>query len=172
GASISCSSSTASTSARCRKWKSPWPTARATSAAWPAARCRRRTETLPTSPPPSGRNRTSRAIRPVPEPGRAADPEMSMKHLSELVFDNRFARLGAGVSTAVDPEPTAEPQMVVVSRAALALLDLDPAEADSPELLAIASGHRLWGAAEPRAMVYSGHQFGYYNPRLGDGRGL
>jgi len=95
-----------------------------------------------------------------------------MKHLSELVFDNRFARLGAGFSTAVDPEPIAEPQMVVVSRAALALLDLDPAEADSPELLAIASGHRLWGAAEPRAMVYSGHQFGYYNPRLGDGRGL
>ncbi len=33
-------------------------------------------------------------------------------------------------------------------------------------------GHKLWEEAEPRAMVYSGHQFGSYNPRLGDGRGL
>jgi uncharacterized protein YdiU (UPF0061 family) len=54
----------------------------------------------------------------------------------------------------------------------MALLDLDPAEAHSEDFLQIFSGHRLWAAAQPRAMVYSGHQFGSYNPRLGDGRGL
>ncbi len=95
-----------------------------------------------------------------------------MKSLTELTFDNRFARLGDAFSTEVLPEPIAEPRLVVASPAAMALLDLDPAEADSEVFAQLFSGHKLWDAAEPRAMVYSGHQFGGYNPRLGDGRGL
>lgn len=95
-----------------------------------------------------------------------------MKRLSELTFDNRFARLGEAFSSRVLPEPIAEPRLVIASASAMALLDLDPAEAASEDFLHIFSGHRLWAAAEPRAMVYSGHQFGHYNPRLGDGRGL
>ena len=54
----------------------------------------------------------------------------------------------------------------------MALLDLDPGEAQRPEFAELFAGHKLWEAAEPRAMVYSGHQFGGYTPRLGDGRGL
>jgi len=92
--------------------------------------------------------------------------------LSELVFDNRFARLGDAFSTAVMPEPIADPRLVIASPAAMALLDLDPREADSPVFAQLFAGHKLWSSAEPRAMVYSGHQFGQYNPRLGDGRGL
>ena len=95
-----------------------------------------------------------------------------MKTLADLVFDNRFARLGDAFSTAVLPEPVADPQLVVASPSAMALLDLDPAEAQRPEFTQIFAGHKLWSSAEPRAMVYSGHQFGQYNPRLGDGRGL
>ncbi|MBC9249112.1 hypothetical protein A9179_02360 [Pseudomonas alcaligenes] len=95
-----------------------------------------------------------------------------MKSLSELQFDNRYARLGDAFSTAVLPEPIAEPRLVVASPSAMALLDLDPAEADSQVFAEIFAGHKLWSDAEPRAMVYSGHQFGSYNPRLGDGRGL
>ena len=95
-----------------------------------------------------------------------------MKALDELHFDNRFARLGDAFSTSVLPEPIAEPRLVVASEAALALLDLDPAQAQLPLFAEIFSGHKLWSEADPRAMVYSGHQFGSYNPRLGDGRGL
>ena len=95
-----------------------------------------------------------------------------MPSLSELVFDNRFARLGDAFSTQVMPEPIAEPRLVIASPAAMALLDLDPTEADSPVFAQLFAGHKLWSSAEPRAMVYSGHQFGQYNPRLGDGRGL
>ena len=95
-----------------------------------------------------------------------------MKTLDELQFDNRFARLGDAFSTEVLPEPIAEPRLVVASPAAMALLDLDPAEADSEVFAQLFAGHKLWSDAEPRAMVYSGHQFGVYNPRLGDGRGL
>ena len=95
-----------------------------------------------------------------------------MKALDELTFDNRFARLGDAFSTSVIPEPIAEPRLVVASDAAMALLDLEPTEAHAPVFAELFGGHKLWSEAEPRAMVYSGHQFGGYSPRLGDGRGL
>ena len=95
-----------------------------------------------------------------------------MKTLTELHFDNRFARLGDVFSTEVTPQPLEAPRLVVASEAAMGLLDLDPATAQDPLFTELFSGHKLWSTAEPRAMVYSGHQFGGYNPRLGDGRGL
>ncbi len=95
-----------------------------------------------------------------------------MKSLADLVFDNRFARLGDAFSSHVLPEPIDKPRLVVVSLAAMALLDLDPAEAENEAFVQVFTGRQLWNDAEPRAMVYSGHQFGVYNPRLGDGRGL
>lgn len=95
-----------------------------------------------------------------------------MKTLTELNFDNRFARLGDVFSTEVMPQPLHAPRLVIASEAAMALLDLDPAVKDDPLFAELFSGHKLWSTAEPRAMVYSGHQFGGYNPRLGDGRGL
>lgn len=95
-----------------------------------------------------------------------------MKALDELTFDNRFARLGDAFSAHVLPEPIDNPRLVVASPAALALLDLDAASADTAEFAQLFGGHKLWADAEPRAMVYSGHQFGGYTPQLGDGRGL
>jgi uncharacterized protein YdiU (UPF0061 family) len=92
--------------------------------------------------------------------------------LEQLHFDNRFARLGDGFSTPVAPDPIADPHLVIASPAAMALLDLDPSESERPLFAELFAGHKLWSEAEPRAMVYSGHQFGSYNPRLGDGRGL
>ena len=96
----------------------------------------------------------------------------AVKTLTELHFDNRFARLGDVFSTEITPQPLEHPRLVVASEAAMALLDLDPAEVGDPLFTELFSGHKLWSTAEPRAMVYSGHQFGSYNPQLGDGRGL
>ncbi|TBV08572.1 protein adenylyltransferase SelO [Phytopseudomonas dryadis] len=95
-----------------------------------------------------------------------------MRTLDTLTFDNRFARLGDAFSTHILPEPIAEPRLVVASQAAMALLDLEPQETEHAVFAELFSGNQLWSDAEPRAMVYSGHQFGGYSPRLGDGRGL
>lgn len=95
-----------------------------------------------------------------------------MTSLADLRFDNRFARLGDTFSTAVVPEPLSNPRLVVVSEDALSLLDLPLSAAQTPLFTELFSGRKLWSASEPRAMVYSGHQFGSYNPQLGDGRGL
>ncbi|MFX4994023.1 protein adenylyltransferase SelO family protein, partial [Acinetobacter baumannii] len=51
-------------------------------------------------------------------------------------------------------------------------LGLDAAWWSSPEALAGLSGHAVWPGADPVAMKYGGHQFGVWNPDLGDGRGL
>lgn len=95
-----------------------------------------------------------------------------LKSVADLYFDNRFVALGSDFSTKITPDPLHNPRLVIASHSAMALLDLDPREADKPVFTALFSGHRLWPAAEPCAMVYSGHQFGAYNPQLGDGRGL
>lgn len=95
-----------------------------------------------------------------------------MPSLTTLHFDNRFARLGDDFSTEINPQPLEGSRLVVASDDALALLDLPPRTRDDPLFTGLFSGQQLWESAEPRAMVYSGHQFGAYNPQLGDGRGL
>ena len=95
-----------------------------------------------------------------------------MTTLADLQFDNRFARLGDHFSTRVVPEALDNPRLVVSSTDTAALLGLDPAQMDDPLFTELFSGHKIWKEADPRAMVYSGHQFGVYNPQLGDGRGL
>jgi len=89
-----------------------------------------------------------------------------------LTFDNRYARLGDAFSVAVLPEPLNNPRLLIASPAAAALLDVDPASLQAGECIAQINGQKDWPGTEPRAMVYAGHQFGVYNPRLGDGRGL
>ncbi len=95
-----------------------------------------------------------------------------MHRLSDLTFDNSYARLPEVFFRRMAPQPLAEPQLVSLNRALAAELELDWQQVDTEELTAICAGKQLWESAEPLAMVYSGHQFGGYTPRLGDGRGL
>ena len=95
-----------------------------------------------------------------------------MKTLDNLSLEPRFADLGDAFSVALEPTAIEQPALVICSDSALALLDLAPSAAGDPRLLQLAAGEWYWPTATPRAMVYSGHQFGGYTPRLGDGRGL
>ncbi len=95
-----------------------------------------------------------------------------MSTLEKLRFDNTYARLPAGFGTAVRPSPFPDLRLGSVSPSALRLLDLEPSEAARPDFVEALGGSRLLPGMEPFAMVYSGHQFGVYVPRLGDGRAL
>ncbi len=97
---------------------------------------------------------------------------MALINPTDLVYTNRFARLGNGFSTAVVPQPLAESRLRLVSGAAAALLDLDPAHLFTPAWVDWLSGRRLSSSAEPVAAVYAGHQFGHWVPELGDGRAI
>ncbi|PHQ58477.1 MAG: hypothetical protein COA29_01060 [Porticoccus sp.] len=92
--------------------------------------------------------------------------------ISTLHFKNSFAALGENFSTPVTPSGIENPWLVSVNEDAAELLGIDTAELQQNWFLQWCSGNLTLPGSAPRAMVYSGHQFGSYVPRLGDGRGL
>ena len=95
-----------------------------------------------------------------------------MRKLTELQFDNSYARLPEAFYAKRAPTPLVAPHLVSFNEAAATLLDLDPHEAQTPEFVAYFSGQKLLPGAAPLAMLYAGHQFGVYVPQLGDGRAI
>jgi uncharacterized protein YdiU (UPF0061 family) len=93
--------------------------------------------------------------------------------LEELSFDNTYARLPEVFYSRLNPTPFQEPAYLVSANPdAAALIDLDPDELRRPEFVEYFSGARLLPGSDPLAMLYSGHQFGVYVSRLGDGRAI
>jgi serine/tyrosine/threonine adenylyltransferase len=68
------------------------------------------------------------------------------------------------------PIPVAAPKFVATSVALAKQLGLGADLFDKPETLAALSGSASWQTMEPVALAYSGHQFGGWNPLMGDGR--
>jgi uncharacterized protein YdiU (UPF0061 family) len=49
---------------------------------------------------------------------------------------------------------------------------IDPDWLESETGVEVVAGNRIPDGAEPIATVYAGHQFGSWNPQLGDGRAI
>lgn len=82
----------------------------------------------------------------------------------------RFRQLPSAFFTPVRPTPLEHVQWVIWNGVLARRLGL-PEQPDD-ELLKAFSGESLPEQFAPLAMKYAGHQFGVYNPDLGDGRGL
>ncbi|PWR03216.1 YdiU family protein [Meridianimarinicoccus roseus] len=89
-----------------------------------------------------------------------------------IPFDNSYARLPARLFHRQTAEPVSAPTPIVVNGALAAELGLDAAALAGPEGTAVLAGNAVPGGADPLAQVYAGHQFGGWNPQLGDGRAL
>jgi uncharacterized protein YdiU (UPF0061 family) len=89
-----------------------------------------------------------------------------------IPFDNSYARLPARLFHRQTAEPVSAPAPIVVNGALAAELGLDAAALAGPEGTAVLAGNAVPGGADPLAQVYAGHQFGGWNPQLGDGRAL
>ena len=89
-----------------------------------------------------------------------------------IAFDNRFIQLPTAFWRRQLPSPLRNPRLLSVNASLLHELNIDSAWIHSAEALAGLSGHAVWPGAEPIAMKYAGHQFGGWNPDLGDGRGV
>ena len=107
-------------------------------------------------------------------PGPApATPDTARALPPGLTPTARWDDLGPAFSTPVPVAPVAGARLAAFSPAcalATGWPAAAPAAHDSAWLPVFAGAQGVAGFASPRATVYSGHQFGQYVPRLGDGR--
>lgn len=89
-----------------------------------------------------------------------------------LVFDNSYARLPARMFTRQTAVPVPAPALVAVNVALGAELGIAAEWLRSPGALQVFAGNTVPAGADPLAQAYAGHQFGNWNPGLGDGRAL
>jgi uncharacterized protein YdiU (UPF0061 family) len=80
---------------------------------------------------------------------------------------NQFAELGNQFSRQSVPQKPQLPQLLLWNDGLAKQLGLNLNEAQKT---AYFSGQQLLPGSQPVAMAYSGHQFGQFNPQLGDGR--
>jgi uncharacterized protein YdiU (UPF0061 family) len=92
--------------------------------------------------------------------------------MSPIPFDNSYTQLPDRFYSRLDPTPVEKPGSVRVNRELAAQLNIDPQWLASPEGTAVIAGNCVPEGSQPIAAVYAGHQFGSYNPQLGDGRAI
>ena len=87
-------------------------------------------------------------------------------------FDNSLIRELPGLFTPWQAEAPKAPTLVLFNDALAARLGLPGREAGEAQLAGWYSGAAPVPGSEPAALAYSGHQFGQFNPTMGDGRAL
>ncbi len=88
-----------------------------------------------------------------------------------IPFNNSYAQLPETLFTRLPPEPVTSPNLLAFNQPLADALGITDTS-DPSELAAIFSGNTLPAGAEPLAQLYAGHQFGHWNPQLGDGRAI
>ncbi len=89
-----------------------------------------------------------------------------------LDLHDHFARELGEMAVPWRAEDTPDPHLLVLNDRLATALGLDPDWLRTPEGIGLLTGTALPDAATPVAQAYSGHQFGGFVPRLGDGRAL
>lgn len=87
-----------------------------------------------------------------------------------MPLDNSFAALPDAFYTRVAPTSVKAPKLLAFNEDLAKLLGI--AATDQDDLAQIFSGNSLPQDADPLAQLYAGHQFGNFNPQLGDGRAI
>jgi uncharacterized protein YdiU (UPF0061 family) len=86
-------------------------------------------------------------------------------------FEDSYAREVPGLSVPWAAASVPAPELLVLNEELAAELGVDPAELREPPGVALLVGQVPAGVTTV-AQAYAGHQFGFYAPRLGDGRAL
>ena len=87
-------------------------------------------------------------------------------------FTLRYARLPEHFFLRFDPVPVEAPRLVAFNRPLAEQLGFDLDAFDEHQAAEWFAGNTVPEGAEPLAQAYAGHQFGHFNPRLGDGRAV
>ena len=92
--------------------------------------------------------------------------------MAEWRFDNSLIRELPGLFTPWQAEPPTAPQLTVFNDRLAAQLALPGRDAGAGQLADWLSGAAEVPGSAPAALAYAGHQFGQFNPAMGDGRAL
>ena len=95
-----------------------------------------------------------------------------MKKLEELKFENSYSKLPELFYSRHITTPLSNQHLISFNTAAAELIEIAPEESKRKDFADIISGAKHLEGCDPIAMCYSGHQFGHYVPRLGDGRAI
>ena len=87
-------------------------------------------------------------------------------------LESDYASLSEGFFARVAPTPVAAPRLLRWNEALGDELGFSAAWAEGATGLGTLAGNRRLADVEPIAMAYAGHQFGNWNPSLGDGRAI
>ena len=89
-----------------------------------------------------------------------------------ITFDNSYARLPQPFFARTDPAEVPAPTLIRLNEGLCKELGLDAEWLASEDGVAMLAGNKLPESAEALSMAYAGHQFGGFNPQLGDGRAI
>ena len=89
-----------------------------------------------------------------------------------ISFDNSFQQLPESLFHRQRAEPVSAPKVLAINTELATELNINSDWLASPAGLDVLTGNTLADGSDPIACAYAGHQFGNYNPQLGDGRAL
>lgn len=89
-----------------------------------------------------------------------------------IPFSNSYLHVADALFSPQLPTPVKEPGLIRVNQPLAEALLINPSELMSEEGVAVLAGNQIPSGAEPIATAYAGHQFGGWNPQLGDGRAI
>ncbi len=92
--------------------------------------------------------------------------------MTAVQFDNSYIKLPSQMYSRQIPTPVSSPELIKVNHELCAYLNIDALWLESDEGVAVLAGNKVPVGADPIAAVYAGHQFGHWNPQLGDGRAV
>ncbi|WP_164658642.1 YdiU family protein [Tropicibacter sp. Alg240-R139] len=87
-----------------------------------------------------------------------------------IPFDNSYALLPGVFYSKQAPVPVRAPRLIAFNADLAAVMGIAPG--DVQEMAQVFAGNEVPEGADPLAQLYAGHQFGHYNPKLGDGRAV
>ncbi len=92
--------------------------------------------------------------------------------LNEITLTTPYTKLAPIFYDKSEPSPLTHPHLISFNAQAADLIGLDADEAETEAFVNFVNGSYLLKGCEPFSMCYAGHQFGYFVPRLGDGRAI
>lgn len=95
-----------------------------------------------------------------------------MASIFELNYTQHFQSLPNALYSSVTPQGLDDATLLLTSESTAKLLGLNNDHLGEGDALKLLAGQGVLSTWNPIAMKYTGHQFGHYNPDLGDGRGV